>query len=336
MTAALEEFVLRGGKRLRPAFAYWGWRAVAPAGRGRRRRRAAAVLRAGAAARVRAGARRRHRRVRHPPRACRPCTGSSPTGTASGTGTARPNSSACRRRSCSATCRWSWADDIVTSADLPPDAHRRVQRVWADIRTEVLGGQYLDIVAEASGAEIGRVGDERQHLQDRLLHGVAAAAARRGGRRRPARRAGHLPRGRHRPRAWPSSCATTCSACSATRRSPASPPVTTCGRASAPCCSPRRSNAPTPRIPWRPSCLRTSIGTDLSDAAGARAVPGHRVGRRARRRRGAHRDRSPAQALAAARRRTDRRPRQGRSGRTRQIGVQPVRLRRMTTPTRLD
>ena len=46
-----------------------------------------------------------------------------------------------------------WADDIVATADLPADAHRRVQRVWADIRTEVLGGQYLDIVAEASGAE---------------------------------------------------------------------------------------------------------------------------------------------------------------------------------------
>src|ERR1700733_2756799 len=29
LTAALEEFVLRGGKRLRPAFAYWGGRAVA-------------------------------------------------------------------------------------------------------------------------------------------------------------------------------------------------------------------------------------------------------------------------------------------------------------------
>src|SRR5215208_1518404 len=29
MIAALEEFVLRGGKRMRPAFAYWGWRAVA-------------------------------------------------------------------------------------------------------------------------------------------------------------------------------------------------------------------------------------------------------------------------------------------------------------------
>jgi geranylgeranyl diphosphate synthase, type I len=45
-----------------------------------------------------------------------------------------------------------WADDIVTTADLSPDARRRVQRVWADIRTEVLGGQYLDIVAESSGA----------------------------------------------------------------------------------------------------------------------------------------------------------------------------------------
>jgi geranylgeranyl diphosphate synthase type I len=29
LTAALEDFVLNGGKRLRPAFAYWGWRAVA-------------------------------------------------------------------------------------------------------------------------------------------------------------------------------------------------------------------------------------------------------------------------------------------------------------------
>ena len=46
-----------------------------------------------------------------------------------------------------------WADDIVATADLPADAQRRVQRVWADIRTEVLGGQYLDIVAESSGAE---------------------------------------------------------------------------------------------------------------------------------------------------------------------------------------
>lgn len=46
-----------------------------------------------------------------------------------------------------------WADDIVTTVDLPREARLRVQRVWSDIRTEVLGGQYLDIVAESSGAE---------------------------------------------------------------------------------------------------------------------------------------------------------------------------------------
>jgi geranylgeranyl diphosphate synthase, type I len=46
-----------------------------------------------------------------------------------------------------------WADDIVAGVDLPADGQRRVQRVWSDIRTEVLGGQYLDIVAESSGAE---------------------------------------------------------------------------------------------------------------------------------------------------------------------------------------
>ena len=37
--------------------------------------------------------------------------------------------------------------------DLPGDGRHRVQRVWSDIRTEVLGGQYLDIVAESSGAQ---------------------------------------------------------------------------------------------------------------------------------------------------------------------------------------
>jgi geranylgeranyl diphosphate synthase type I len=46
-----------------------------------------------------------------------------------------------------------WADDIVGGADLPPADRQRVLRVWSDIRTEVLGGQYLDIVAESSGAE---------------------------------------------------------------------------------------------------------------------------------------------------------------------------------------
>jgi geranylgeranyl diphosphate synthase type I len=46
-----------------------------------------------------------------------------------------------------------WADDIVAGTELPGDGRQRVRRVWSDIRTEVLGGQYLDIVSESSGAE---------------------------------------------------------------------------------------------------------------------------------------------------------------------------------------
>jgi geranylgeranyl diphosphate synthase type I len=46
-----------------------------------------------------------------------------------------------------------WADDVVAAVDLDDAGRSRVRRVWSDIRTEVLGGQYLDIVAESSGAE---------------------------------------------------------------------------------------------------------------------------------------------------------------------------------------
>jgi geranylgeranyl diphosphate synthase type I len=152
MTAALEEFVLRGGKRLRPLFAYWGWRAVAPRGESAN----AEVLLLFAALELlhacalvhddvidesatRRGLPTVHRLFadRHRERSWHGSSEQFGLSTAILLG----------------DLSLVWADDIVTSADLAPDAHRRVQRVWADIRTEVLGGQFLDIVAEASGAE---------------------------------------------------------------------------------------------------------------------------------------------------------------------------------------
>ena len=51
------------------------------------------------------------------------------------------------------TWRWPGPTTSFTAVDLAPEARSRVHRVWAEIRTEVLGGQYLDIVAEASAAE---------------------------------------------------------------------------------------------------------------------------------------------------------------------------------------
>ncbi|MDP9165489.1 MAG: polyprenyl synthetase family protein [Actinomycetota bacterium] len=152
MTAALEEFVLRGGKRLRPAFAYWGWRAVAPP---ERQADSEVLLLISALELLHACAlvhddvidesatRRglptvhRHFADRHRERTWHGSPEQFGTSTAILLG----------------DLSLVWADDIVTSADLPPDARRRVQRVWSAIRTEVLGGQFLDIVAEASGAE---------------------------------------------------------------------------------------------------------------------------------------------------------------------------------------
>ncbi|HKH53399.1 MAG TPA: bifunctional (2E,6E)-farnesyl/geranyl diphosphate synthase [Mycobacterium sp.] len=151
--AALQEFVLRGGKRLRPAFAYWGWRAVAdpvsdPVD--------SSILRLFSALELLHACALVHDDV------------IDASATRRGLPTVHRQFSDKHRRS-----NWHgsseqfgmsaaillgdlalvWADDIVATTDLPVDAHQRVRRVWAAIRTEVLGGQYLDIVAESSGAE---------------------------------------------------------------------------------------------------------------------------------------------------------------------------------------
>jgi geranylgeranyl diphosphate synthase, type I len=144
--------VLRGGKRLRPAFAYWGWRAVvenADIESPEALRLFAALEMLHACALVHDdviddSATRRGRPTVHEQFA-----GIHHRSGWRGSGRRFGTSAAILLGDLALV----WADDIVATADLSPDARRRVQRVWADIRTEVLGGQYLDIVAEASGAE---------------------------------------------------------------------------------------------------------------------------------------------------------------------------------------
>lgn len=152
LIAALEDFVLRGGKRLRPAFAYWGYRAVTagpedPVGD--------EVLRLFSALELLHACALVHDDV------------IDESATRRGMPTAHMHFAELHRRhgwrgSAEQFGRSAaillgdlslvWADDIVAAAGLDPDAKHRVQRVWADIRTEVLGGQYLDIVAESSGS----------------------------------------------------------------------------------------------------------------------------------------------------------------------------------------
>ncbi len=152
LIAALEDFVLRGGKRLRPAFAYWGYRAVTegpedPVGN--------EVLRLFSALELLHACALVHDDV------------IDDSATRRGMPTAHVHFAELHR---SRDWRGSaeqfgrsaaillgdlslvWADDIVAEAALDAEAKSRVQRVWSNIRTEVLGGQYLDIVAESSGS----------------------------------------------------------------------------------------------------------------------------------------------------------------------------------------
>lgn len=152
-TAEMEHFVLRGGKRTRPSFAWMGWLGAGGDDTGPE---APAVLRACAALElVQAGAlihddiidasdtRRRFPTVhvafagRHRADAW--------TGDAAQYGV----SVAILLGDLALT----WADDMLRASGLDPAAQARISPVWAAMRTEVLGGQLLDITGEASADE---------------------------------------------------------------------------------------------------------------------------------------------------------------------------------------
>lgn len=153
LITALHDFVLRGGKRLRPAFAYWGYRAATPDPQSPV---AEPMLRLFSALELLHACALVHDDV------------IDDSATRRGMPTAHVHFAELHRergwrgsadqfgRSAAillGDLSLVWADDVVAEAELDPDGRRRVHHVWAQIRMEVLGGQYLDIVAESSGAE---------------------------------------------------------------------------------------------------------------------------------------------------------------------------------------
>ncbi|MET4924096.1 polyprenyl synthetase family protein [Streptomyces sp. PSRA5] len=46
----------------------------------------------------------------------------------------------------------AWADDTVADAHLAPEPRRRVREVWQAMRTEMVAGQYLDLHSQATGS----------------------------------------------------------------------------------------------------------------------------------------------------------------------------------------
>jgi geranylgeranyl diphosphate synthase type I len=148
---ALKTFVLGGGKRIRPTFAWWGWRG---AGGEPTDEMAPAVLRAvssmellQACALVHddlmdASTTRRGRPTVHLQFSSRHVA-SGWNGTPDRFGTAAAI--------LLGDLALAWADDMMRAAGLPASALLRIREPWEAMRTEMVGGQYLDMLAQATG-----------------------------------------------------------------------------------------------------------------------------------------------------------------------------------------
>jgi geranylgeranyl diphosphate synthase type I len=145
--------LLAGGKRLRPAFCYWGWRAAGGAGPGddpdgsRILTAAAALELLHASALVhddvidgsetRRGQPAAHRgfAARHAAGRWRGSAGSFGAGAAILAG----------------DLLLAWTDELLRASGLPAAALRRGQPVLDAMRTELIAGQYLDLVGQVAG-----------------------------------------------------------------------------------------------------------------------------------------------------------------------------------------
>ncbi len=145
--AAIREFVTAGGKRLRPAFCYWGWRgAGAPDGD--------AIINAAASLELLhacalihddvmdGSATRRGRPAVHRQFAdIHRSSGWSGSADTFGSSAAILLGDLCL----------VWADQMFGASDLPAAAARAAAPVYAQMRVELMAGQYLDVLAAVLG-----------------------------------------------------------------------------------------------------------------------------------------------------------------------------------------
>jgi geranylgeranyl diphosphate synthase type I len=150
---ALSEFVLGGGKRLRPTFAWWGWRG---AGGSPIDPQARAVLRAVSSLELIQACALVHDDLMDDSitRRGAPSVHVEFTARHRAAGwLGQPERFGAATAILIGDIALAWADDMLRSADLWPDQQRRAHGVWQAMRTEVLAGQYLDVLAQACGDE---------------------------------------------------------------------------------------------------------------------------------------------------------------------------------------
>lgn len=152
----LSRFVLGGGKRIRPTFAWWGWRAAGGAAEGPD---ATAMLRAASSLELIQACALMHDDLIDDSDTRR----GSPTvhvTFAEKHRSERWNSSPRQFGTAAAVLlgdlSLAWADDMLHSSGLSGAALARALQPWQAMRTEVLAGQYLDVLGQARGDESPR------------------------------------------------------------------------------------------------------------------------------------------------------------------------------------
>ncbi|GAB3281254.1 polyprenyl synthetase family protein [Parasphingorhabdus pacifica] len=149
----LAKFVLGGGKRLRPTFAWWGWRAGGGAATGSE---ATAMLQAASALELIQACALVHDDLidDSDTRRGNPTVHELFARTHRDTGWEGPSG---RFGAAAAVLlgdlAFAWADDMLHTAGLAPEALSRALHPWRSMRTEVLAGQYLDVLGQARADE---------------------------------------------------------------------------------------------------------------------------------------------------------------------------------------
>ena len=180
LAEAIEAFVLRGGKRLRPAFAYWGYRgaggpdgdAIVAAVSSLELVQASALMHDDLIDRsdTRRGEPSVHRRfeVKHTVRGWR------------GSPTAFGDSAAVLLGDLAMV----WSDELLHTSGIESGGLARARPVFDEMRTELTVGQYLDVLAQATGdtsveqaGKIARYKAAKYTVERPLLLGAALAGA---------------------------------------------------------------------------------------------------------------------------------------------------------------
>ncbi|GID32087.1 geranylgeranyl diphosphate synthase type I [Paractinoplanes brasiliensis] len=177
---ALEDFVLKGGKRLRPAFAYWGFRGAGGADSDRVVAAVAALELVQASALIHDDLMDRSDTRRGEPSVHRRFEARHSAAGWRGGAAAFGDSAAVLLGDLALV----WSDELLHTSGLGPGELTRARPVFDEMRTEVTVGQYLDVLTQATAdtsldraGKVARFKSAKYTVERPLLLGAAMAGA---------------------------------------------------------------------------------------------------------------------------------------------------------------